>query len=630
MSSKSSPAWNLDGGPSYFDFKAHRTHMAASTDCSGVSPGSDPPNHAERPPARPSTHVRATSYQQPDSLTKINVFPIAEALSGHVPRSQQKMRTLSANYSYLDVDVRRPGDDPIPHPGLRIASASNGNSDQSSVASLIRRSLDRSSESYGSDPIREGLPTKVSRPGHDWKRTQSGGVWFARTTPDSRREKSSESSNSTSHFFRSSNTRYIPPAIIKPLRPPIARSHESNGPTYHHDVKIEKAFTETPKPPAEQPMAPQRWPSARTKRLLAGPIDLARKLSLRSRAENAKRTAQDTKNVRSPAGLLTHSTALRRNQTNDVIHRVTSILNVIEASGSGSSAAPTSQATTIQALPRVMTDRSDEKRRMGSVVRRALTFNLETSAMPSTDHRTPEASVTSSLNEMRMGVVPTSTPDQTATYRIKRSKSAESVIFFKVDISIRGGTSYLPSEARRIHTPPLPGADMQGKRRGFFFDYNAPKTEGGEDESKAGVDELLARQRDNVNKVKHSRPLKGTSRNTTQTKNPSGRDWYELQLAQFDTDLDEDKEKRERDLRAPRSWHEFDEGEKYDQKPRVQVDFDIPEHLPNSPLCPVNERYWRFEMEKLKVGEERQRVCWMHGLRNERFGEFKLDGGEGA
>lgn len=91
----------------------------------------------------------------------------------------------------------------------------------------------------------------------------------------------------------------------------------------------------------------------------------------------------------------------------------------------------------------------------------------------SRDHQA--ASTTSSIIDMQMGNTPQNTPVESATYKIKRSPSAETEEYLKVDVSIYGGTSYLPSEARRVHTPPLPGDDTIGhSSRGFFFNYNAP------------------------------------------------------------------------------------------------------------------------------------------------------------
>lgn len=41
----------------------------------------------------------------------------------------------------------------------------------------------------------------------------------------------------------------------------------------------------------------------------------------------------------------------------------------------------------------------------------------------------------------------------------------------------------------------------------------------------------------------------------------------------------------------------------------AQLDYTIPEHLPNSPLCPRNPKYWRVVKHK----GSQFRGCWMHG-----------------
>ena len=59
------------------------------------------------------------------------------------------------------------------------------------------------------------------------------------------------------------------------------------------------------------------------------------------------------------------------------------------------------------------------------------------------------------------------TPDIGALYT-----GSDGQRYLKVDITSPFGPSYLPSEARRIRTPPLNESTGPNKRRGFFFDYN--------------------------------------------------------------------------------------------------------------------------------------------------------------
>jgi hypothetical protein len=179
---------------------------------------------------------------------------------------------------------------------------------------------------------------------------------------------------------------------------------------------------------------------------------------------------------------------------------------------------------------------------------------------------------------MRRGATPLNTPDLKETYRVKRSPSAETEEFFKIDISVRGGTSYLPSEARRVHTPPLPRDGPGQKRMGFFFDYTAPSPTGAPSAGEAQV----------VESRKYA-PLSGKVR-TARGRTIGGTHWLEAQLAGVDA-VDE----RGSEARQVVGLVDPDAEE--------VVDLSVPEHLPSSPLCPG---HWKHR------GGGRE-VCWMHG-----------------
>jgi len=218
-----------------------------------------------------------------------------------------------------------------------------------------------------------------------------------------------------------------------------------------------------------------------------------------------------------------------------------------------------------------------------------------------------------------MGIIPNNTPDERATYKIKRSPSAESEEFLKVDISIRGGTSYLPSEARRIHTPPLPGESSDGRRRGFFFDYTAPKSR-----TASEIAEEVSRIVNRSPTVRQ--PLRrGTSTTTTISRAYGGKgkqngrvktgDWYDVQLAEIDLDDDLDMEDRSGGTKdesqlGGRSVSGSSVHAVLRMREEERMDYDIPEHFPSSPLCPRHPRYWRVVRGK----GSQYRGCWMHGV----------------
>ena len=108
--------------------------------------------------------------------------------------------------------------------------------------------------------------------------------------------------------------------------------------------------------------------------------------------------------------------------------------------------------------------------------------------------------------------------------------------YFRVDISAPGAPTYLPSEARRIGTPPL--NEQSGKARGFFFSYDVR-----DDES-----EVLSS--DTVECARLGR------------KRTSDIDWFSVKLK-----ADEARDNA------------------------MGFEINVPEHLPSSPLCPKHPKH---------------------------------------
>ena len=141
------------------------------------------------------------------------------------------------------------------------------------------------------------------------------------------------------------------------------------------------------------------------------------------------------------------------------------------------------------------------------------------------------------------------TPDSNALYT-----GSDGQRYLKVDITSSSGPSYLPSEARRIRTPPLNESTGPNKRRGFFFDYNKA------DDSKPSTPRAFS-------------PRPTAPRMHTGLR----KDWY----AALEAALEE-------------------------QDDITQVEVDVPDHLPTSPLCP------RHPKHKTKG----KGICPMHGRNN--------------
>lgn len=147
-------------------------------------------------------------------------------------------------------------------------------------------------------------------------------------------------------------------------------------------------------------------------------------------------------------------------------------------------------------------------------------------------------SSSSSIHHAGMGNAPQASPNSQSMYTGSDSKQ-----YFRVEISNPDGPSYLPSEARRINTPPSPKSMSDKKLRGFFFDYNAPN------------ETILTPCPDAVESQKSPSCERRRKRS-------SGIDWYRVKLA-----ADEAKDGRN------------------------SFELNVPEHLPNSPLCPRNPKH---------------------------------------
>lgn len=144
-------------------------------------------------------------------------------------------------------------------------------------------------------------------------------------------------------------------------------------------------------------------------------------------------------------------------------------------------------------------------------------------------------SASSSIRNLLMGKPPLPTPDPEAMYR-----GSDANTYLRTEIADPDGPNFLPSEARKVGTPPLSHAN-----RGFFFNTSKPTEEGYSSPESGGV----------------STPM-STSRGTSRKRKSSDFDWYKMKEA-----ADEAKDKK------------------------VEFELNIPEHLPNSPMCPRNPKH---------------------------------------
>ena len=140
----------------------------------------------------------------------------------------------------------------------------------------------------------------------------------------------------------------------------------------------------------------------------------------------------------------------------------------------------------------------------------------------------------SSLRNALMGGVPLGTPTTPGSELMYTGSDQRQ--YFRVDISAPGAPTYLPSEARRIGTPPL--NEENGKARGIAFRYDVRDKESEVSSS------------DTIERARFGR------------KTASDIEWFSIKL-------------------------KADEAR--DNVPCFEI--NVPEHLPSSPLCPRNPKH---------------------------------------
>ncbi|KAL8963380.1 MAG: hypothetical protein Q9193_000353 [Seirophora villosa] len=162
-------------------------------------------------------------------------------------------------------------------------------------------------------------------------------------------------------------------------------------------------------------------------------------------------------------------------------------------------------------------------------------------------------SSSSSVLREAMGKVPVGTPDSDCMYM-----GSDAQQYFRVELTDAGAPTYLPSEARRIGTPPLPQAGS--KLRGFFFDYNAPQSPEEQATTAKNTAGPSSRQAGLLSAA--SRPTTPRSPGARLARGDTNVEWFRVKVA-----VDEVTEERDK------------------------FELNVPEHLPSSPLCPRHPKH---------------------------------------
>lgn len=187
-------------------------------------------------------------------------------------------------------------------------------------------------------------------------------------------------------------------------------------------------------------------------------------------------------------------------------------------------------------------------------------------------------STSSSIRSLMMGNPPPGTPAERETYT-----GSDQQQYFRVELTDPGAPTFLPSEARRINTPP------SGKHKGpgFFFDYTAPVDarpfERRPTDKYSGAASLFSDDRDSDNgDGDNDSSSIHVKYNHRKSRRVSETEWYRVKLDAIDAE-------------TPR------------EQTRVAFVEEVPDHLPNSPLCPRNPKH--------KSGG--RGLCAMHGRAEE-------------
>ncbi|KAK0102891.1 accessory factor associated with RNA polymerase II [Cadophora gregata] len=162
-------------------------------------------------------------------------------------------------------------------------------------------------------------------------------------------------------------------------------------------------------------------------------------------------------------------------------------------------------------------------------------------------------SASSSVFKLLLGKAPAVTPNPDYQYEGTDGKT-----YLKVDIASPDPIepTFLPSEAKRVNTPPMfPGTpDLQP--RGFFFDLK-PRGEG------------------SISTSPVSSSSNAAAKNRSNGTSPSI-EWWEADTQHASTG---NKSARLLNIEIDAPMN---------QSPRASFELNLPEHLPNSPLCPKN------------------------------------------
>ncbi|MDI1488726.1 MAG: hypothetical protein OHK93_008002 [Ramalina farinacea] len=534
----------------YTSLTAHTLRRAPYDTPSPISPGTKfflQPNSANLDPRKASSPAAIPTSQSPVQQRASHKLVSRGVKSEAVPKpvledlGSEGIPTVTALGSIapgVTSDVVWMAARPKSNESLQSGQTSTRSS-RSSLGAKTRKLLNSPKLRISKEVTKDGDPPREARKGFMWQH-ESSGHWLEIRIGKTGRS-GSRSGSTPQDLTPVTELSPVTPPAQRVLSPnPISPPNSRRSPRPDKFAALSGIGQETPSTVVSQPESPS--PVRRE-----GLYDRTkRRLGLRRKTANP---------------LSTYHHGNSRTKTTDVLNRTASALRLISLKQH----TPPADSTSSSAL---------------SMATHPATFPIRQRHNNLSSNLQRHDSTSSSIRSLMMGKPPPGTPAERETYT-----GSDQQQYFRVELTEPGAPTFLPSEARRINTPP------SGKHKGpgFFFDYTAP-VDAPPFERRPTTDKyggsasLFSDDNDNdsdkENDDNDSSSLHPTVKkhNHKKSRRVSVTEWYRVKLNAIDAE-------------TPR------------EQTRMAFVEEVPDHLPNSPLCPRNPKH--------KSGG--RGVCAMHG-----------------
>lgn len=204
--------------------------------------------------------------------------------------------------------------------------------------------------------------------------------------------------------------------------------------------------------------------------------------------------------------------------------------------------------------------------------------------------------------EAKANMVHPSTSSGAATGLPPKYKSATGEEHLKTALTGLGAPNFLPSETKRVNTPPVENSktttDKPAGFKGFFFDMRSMPADQSSVESESPLPSRLKGRSQTIPKGSLQSLLPKLSLSKLKSKRSRVRKVMEapddpLAVTDFQQTPFSQRYGDTRRTKMSRMRTYLDEAlkESEDDDAAALLIFDVPEHLPNSPLCPLNPKH---------------------------------------